>query len=416
MSWLNSFFAAVLTAVVTAAATGLAAAGYVSWYRVSSREGESAYFVAYIVVLGAFVGFFAGLVLSRYFGGAGASGFFRGLGISSGAMVGLAGVVALIAWVLADIPPTINGHELDLVVEVRLPRGAEQPPVIEGKQFILFESGSIGAPSRVRESGVLDVAKATPVDGRWVVPGSVRIITTRGTRFLTVVLDDKRAFGFELSFPGHPGPRYRQWSGWLPDAVADHWPDSRMSYRFRVQERIPVETPAPGDPFAALTADSPLDEWLRFYDAYGRIPERRDAILKQVQARPADLAKLVRSPNDEEFARAMVVIEELKTIDPQVAEAVRGAGDDIEGEIRKFNAMEPQQSGYDDLGNRIQMRFNRWGHACYSFQVATGVDGRPQVEEILKLASQKQSPKMRSVIDDAQVVLGYLAQAPRKPN
>jgi hypothetical protein len=202
MSWLQSFFVAVLTAVVAAIAGGWIGVLCVSWYRISPREGGSGYFVAAIVVLSGFLGFLLGFILSRYFGGAGTAGFFTGLGASAGAALGLAGAITVIAWRLADIPPTIHGHELDLVVEARLPVGAERPAVIEGKQFVFFESGERGKAPRASETGFLDVSKTTQIEGRWVVPGSVRIFTTRDTRFVTIALDEKRAFGFELRFPG----------------------------------------------------------------------------------------------------------------------------------------------------------------------------------------------------------------------
>jgi hypothetical protein len=416
MSWLSSFFVGVLTAITTAVAGGFVAAGCVSWYRISSREGQSGYFVVVLVLLSAVVGFFGGLILSRFFGGAGASGFFAGWGISAGAMLGLTGALALVAWGLADIPPTINGHELDFVIEARLPKGAEKPPVLEGKQFVWFESGPKRGASRVHEFGLLDASKARQVDGRWVVPGSVRIFTTRDTRSVAIQLSDKEAIGFELQFPGHPGPEYKQWSGWLPDAVAQHWPESEMSYRFRVEERIPVVTPTPPDPFNALTSDSPLEEWLKFFDGFARVPERYQAIMKQVEARPADLAKVLKSSNDEDHGKAMDATAQLKVVDPIVLQAMRDVAADIAEQIRKFNAMSPQQEGYDALGGHIQSRFNRWCAPWEMVQDRSGVDGRPPVEEILKLASvQKGNTYMQGVASDAQVLLGYLAGAHKKP-
>jgi hypothetical protein len=268
----------------------------------------------------------------------------------------------------------------------------------------------------VREFAPLDVAKATQVDGRWVVPGAVRISTTRETRFLTIDLGEKEAIGFELLFPGHPGPQYKQWSEWLPPATGAHpWPDSRMSYRFRIQERIPVETPPPPDPFAALTSDSPLEEWLKFFDGFGRNPERSEAILKQANARPAELAKLLLSPNDEDYGHAIDVVYSIKMVDPVVLQGMRNVASDLEDQIRKLQAMSPQQAGYDELGNHIRSRFNRWCTAWEMVQERSGVDGRVPVEEILKLASeQKENVFMQGVVADAKVLLGYLAAAPKK--
>jgi hypothetical protein len=416
MSWLSSFFIAVMTAVVTAIAGGLVAAGCVDWYRISGREGGSGYTVIAIGLLGCIAGFFAGLILSRSFGGPGPSGFFKGWGISTGAMLGLAGAAALVAWGLADIPPTINGHELDLIVEVRLPKGAEQPAVAgEQKQFIIF--GTSYSPTqtpRAREFGVLDVANARQEDGRWIVPGSVRIFTTRGSRSLTIVLDPKAATGFELRLPGHPGPKYKQWSGWLPDAVAQHWPDTRISYRFHVQENIPVETHAAPDPFDALTPDSPLGQWLSFRVPFGRDSDRNKAIMKVVEARPADLSTLLLSPKPEEYVGAMNAVSELPVVDPLVIQALRDVAGDMEAQIRKFKAMSPQQPGYDDVGKEIGQRFNSWGHPWEYVHRVSGVDGRPPVEEILQLATAgKPSPQMQGVINDAQVLLGWVSAAPK---
>jgi hypothetical protein len=231
MNWLNSFFVAVITAIIAGTAGGFVAAAYVNWYRVSTREGQAGYTVIFFILLSAVIGFIAGLVLSRF-----ADGFLKGLGTSIGVTLALAGIVALVTWMLADIPPTLNGHELKLVVEVRLPKGAERPPVLEGKQFLWFESGPVGAPARASRYAPLDVAKAQLIDGRWVIPGKVSIFTTRNHRFLSVSIDPTKAEGFELTFPGRPGPEYKQWSGWLPDEKKNNWPDSQMSYRFRIEE------------------------------------------------------------------------------------------------------------------------------------------------------------------------------------
>jgi len=281
MSWLSSFLVGALTAAIAGTAGGFIAVACVKWYDISPREGRSGYFVIAIILLSAFFGFFAGLIVSRFF-----DRFLPGLGAASASVLALAGIAAWIAWGLADISPTLNGHELNLVIEARLPKGAQKPPVLEGKQHIWFESGPRFGPARVSMDGALDTAKARFEDGRWVVPGSVYIFTTRDTRRLAIALDDKLAKGFELHFPGHPGSKYKQWSPWLPDAEIPNWPDSEMSYRFRIEEIIhaaPVAgSPAPS-PFYALNSNSPLREWLQFFDGFGRQPEKDQAILKQVR-------------------------------------------------------------------------------------------------------------------------------------
>jgi hypothetical protein len=387
-------------------AGGLVAAGSVNWYHVSSNEGESAYFIVEIVLLSAFLGFFAGLVISRYL-----DRFSLGLGTACGSILALAGAVAWIAWGLADIPPTINGHELKLVVEVRVPKGAERPPVLTEKQFVWFETGPRFGPARAREAGNLNTANARFEDGRWIVPGSVHIFTTRDSRTLVVALGDKLANGFELHFPGHPGPKYKQWSPWLPDAEVPKWPDSEMSYRFRIEEIIPVAKPLASDPFAALTADSPLREWLQFFDGFGRQPEKDQAIMKQVESRPADFAEVLRSGSDEDYRQALNVAYVLSASDPQMVKAMRDLAADFERQIQEFNAMAPQEPGSQELGAHIRDRFSRWCMVWATVQDKGPSDHEALVEEMLKAASVRaDSPAMQAVVADARQLLAYLRQ------
>ena len=400
MSWWSSLPAGLLTALIAGIAGGLVAARCVDWYRISSFEGKSAYFVVGMVLVGAFAGFFAGVIVSRCVGG-----FFTSLGVAACSVFCLAGVIAGIAWGLADIPPTIHGHELTLVIEARLPKGAEKPAVLEGRQFVWFESGPRLGPARASRSHAIETAKARFEDGRWVVPGSVPIFTTRNRRRVVVQLDDKEAEGFELPFPGHPGEEYKQWSPWLPNVTS--WPDSRMSYRFQVEEIVPA-SPAP-DPFRALTSESPLREWLQYFDGFARDREKYQAIMKQVEARPADLAEVLRSENDEDFGRALNAVYALETYDQRVVQAMRDVATDLARKIRRYNGMAPESAEAEALGARVRDRFSHW---CITWGVMQGKihsDGRTPVEEILKLASVRpESASMHAVAEDARYLLGRL--------
>ncbi len=417
MSWLSSFFVGVLTSVVTAVAGGIVAAGCVNWYRISAAGGESGFFLIGIVLLSCLAGFVGGLILSRFFGGLGLGGFCRGCAISSGAMLGLAAAGAGIAWSLADIPPTIKGRQLDLMVEIRLPQGVTQPRRSEGNAYIVLESAEApGKPARARQSGMLDLDNATEKDCCWVLPGSVFLFTTRGHRLLTVVFHHK-ATHFELPFPPHPDARYEQWSEWLQSPTAPkRRRDEKLSYRFRVQPREPQENAADIDrKFAALSPDAPLDEWFRFL-THGRNTGRDQAIARAVEARPAGLASFLRSPDYGRYSPALYVVNLLKTMDPQVVQAMRDMAAEMEGQIGKLNAMTPQQSGYAALGNDIRNRFlgwsNAWGNTCEMGKV----DCRMPVEAIARLAAvHKDSGPMQEVIMNAQALLNNLPAVAAKP-
>jgi hypothetical protein len=401
MTWVYSFLIAVITAILAATGAGFIGAACVGWYRVSTREGGDASFVLGFILLGAFCGFVGGFVLSRFF----ASTFLSSLLTAAGILLLLEGIIALVAWGLADIPPKINGHELDLVVEIRLPVGANQPPVLEGKQFIEFESGGKGTIPRAQEIGTLDVAKAQLVDGRWIVPGAVRIFTTREYRFLTVVLSEKDATGFQLIFPGHPGPQYEQWSNWQPDTGRTNpWPSTRTSYRYRIQERIPVVDVPPPDPFLALTSESPLKNWMAFSDAYGRDPARQALIDQQAKTRITELADLLRSSNSEESGPAFSLVSRLNLADLQILQALHDVAASIQDQLKVFNKMPAQDPGYADAANVPMMRFNEWGNCWLLFYRTNPAEGRPPVDAILALATagHPDEPHMMALIQNAQ--------------
>jgi hypothetical protein len=422
MKWLASFFIGVVTGIVAAIAGGLVAAGCVDWFHISGREGESAYFVVAIGLLSGIVGFFVGLVLSRFVGGSGGTGFFKGLGASAGGMLGLAGVAGLICWLLADIPPTIHGHELTMSVEIRLPKGSPQPsPDGPGLKYLEFVSSSPFTHAyRARQQGTLEVKEAKLVNGRWVVPGEVFIFTTRGERSIAVPTSEKEAVGFVVEFPAHPpAKKYEDWSEWLPRAMQGKpWPDTQISYRYRIDELLPA--PPPPDPavvaeaeFAALTPDAPLEKWLGFLK-YGVAADREQAILKVVEARPADLVKLLRPAEGIESDQAIYAVSKLRVVDPVVVQAMRDIASEIEDQIRKFTAMKTDEAGYYDLGNVIRNRFKSWHVAWWTVHRVSGLDGRPPLEEIVRLAMvKKEDGFMQEVIGDAEAHLGGLT-APAK--
>jgi hypothetical protein len=404
MSWLSSFFVAVVTSVVGAVAGGLVAAGCVTWSQIPSREGESGYFVAGMVLLGGFVGFLGGLILSRFIGGSGAAGFVKCFGISSAGMVFLAAIAAAMAWSLADIPPTLGGQELDLMVEFRLPKGATQPVVNpEGNQYVFFESmGSPGQPARASKTGVLDVAKAYQVDGRWIVPGAVPIFTSRGKRVVVIQLGDGRATGFQVPFPGHPGREYEQWSDWQPplSAPGKPWPDTEMSYRFRVQRILSAEAVAADSRrrFAALGPDAPLEQWLNFFTD-GLDPDRDQAIAKAAAGRQAELVTFLRSPDYDRYRPALYCVQFLPAMDAEVLQALREMAADIEAQMRKFNAMSPRQEGCAELSKAIWKRFLPWSQAWPMVRILGKEDGRPTMETIMQLAAvQKENSEMQSIV------------------
>ena len=242
MNWFVTITIGLLTAALGAFLAGCVAVAAVAWYRISGFEGLSGYFVGAIGLLGGVAGLIIGLVTARKVAASAAPAFFMGLGLSCGIVVGIAGVAALISWVLADIPPKMDGKDLDLAVQIRLPIGETiLPGSVAGDSYLTL--GSVNPLTHVQRRsgrGVLLVSEAKLVNGRWIIPGSMYIFTTRGKRSMEVVVGGKLCAGFIVPLPGRPGLKHEQWSEWLPRSGQDGkpWPETEYSYRFRVQRCV----------------------------------------------------------------------------------------------------------------------------------------------------------------------------------
>jgi hypothetical protein len=122
MRWIASFGIALLTSIAAMFGAGTVAGLAVDWYNVSSFEGGAGFFVVGMALVGLIGGFLIGLVVSRIEARRPQARFVRALGMSAGAAAVLLAVVGGAAWVLAGIPPQIDGEELFLLTEIRWPR------------------------------------------------------------------------------------------------------------------------------------------------------------------------------------------------------------------------------------------------------------------------------------------------------
>src|SRR5262245_16207334 len=177
MSWPLSIVVALLSGALGLLAGGLVMIGCVRWYRISSFEGASGYAVGAVALLGGLLGVILGLVTSRMLTGEGLPGFLKGVGVSGGLVLAIAALSAGIAWSLADVPPTIDGKELLLDVEIKLPVDVTQSPAQGQGESSLALGSVVNHTQRASERGELRPADARLDAGRWVVPGSVHIFT-----------------------------------------------------------------------------------------------------------------------------------------------------------------------------------------------------------------------------------------------
>jgi hypothetical protein len=424
MGWLASIGIALLSGVLGVVCAGIVAAACVSWYRISSFEGGSGYFVVAIAFLGGVAGFIIGLAMARVVAAGAGPGFLRALGLSSATVIGIAAIAALICWQLADIPPRINGQYLNLEVEIRLPAGETNSPASVSGDSHLHLGSLLGHTRRKSETGQLNLADARFEDGRWIIPGSVHLFTMRGKRMFDADLGGKQVAGFVVPLPARPGKRYEQWSGWQPQPRPGYppWPDTESSYRFRVVRQIPPPPPSPppdpkvveAEKFAALKPDSPLQDWLIFL-TYGAPEDRVKAVMKIVEERPQELASAIGSSEDNVRELALNAVASLTRVTPEVSGAVLAEGRSIAEGIRGFNTMKADDPNFYNVQLNLRTRFSYWHRAWWTVHQKTGVDGRPPVQEILDLALVRaKEPSMDEIIANARAHLGGLPSANKK--
>jgi hypothetical protein len=258
MSWFTILAVAVLTGIFSAVLSGIVASLGVDWYHVSSFEGNSGFLVVFIILGGLIGGLLLGGVTAGLVAGGADPGFGKALGISLLIVLVAAGATAGILRALADVPPTLDGEELMLLVEVRWPAAQTTSPAKDAELRTLELDILSGNVQRLSRQGPLWMEDARNEAGRWIVPGAVELFTNRGDRVIQVQPAIPGANGLLLPMSGTPTTRDLQWSAWLPHVDAGGAStDEGFSYRFKVIRRSqPSRTEAIG-PFQIDTiADS----------------------------------------------------------------------------------------------------------------------------------------------------------------
>jgi hypothetical protein len=235
MSWPGSLFTGVIAGLITMVVSFSTADMAVGWYRISSFEGGSGYFVVGMALIGLVGGFVVGTVASRIVAARPNPRFGKALGVALVTSLGIVAIVGATARMLADVPPTLDGQELLLAAEIRWPKGRTLTSLDGADEWSLVLNSLSGRTVRASRSGPLWREEARLENDQWVVPGEVELFTSRGDRLLSVLPDDTVGHGFLIPLPGSPGPEHLTWSEWLPRARDGDAPlPDGFQYRFRV--------------------------------------------------------------------------------------------------------------------------------------------------------------------------------------
>ena len=274
MSWLSTILTAIVSATIGTAASGYFANLAVRWYRVSPFEGGSGYFVVGLALCGLVAGLVIGLVISRIVAASAQPSVVIAMLYSATATSCVIGAIGGVARLLADIPPTIDGENVMLLVEARWPATrVDSPASMPGVAYL-----DLGAATTFRrpepKRGALWKEDARQVDGRWTVIGAAPMFTSRGTPTIEIALNKTEQVSFTLPPLAHPTAADGAWSAWYPtDGKGGPTLNSGVTYRYRVQKlSVPVRTENIGnfEVSAIVSYFKPVDtEGVSTVDFYG---------------------------------------------------------------------------------------------------------------------------------------------------
>jgi hypothetical protein len=238
MRFLRAFGIALITAVVACLLAIFVGDYLTKLGHMSNMEGGRGMFVLFVCApLGILSGLIVGIVGAVLVRREGAAGFFIAQGWSLLIVCAIAGLLGGIPYLLSDKPPRINGKELALEFELRVPSQFKIPdnPSGDAIRAILYSG------NRETTYAFIDWAGIKRLPEGAIIPGQVALLTHNPARSLLVTVGTHwmAAQFIDLKLPPSPDPADEQWSDWIlatKRANLDSIPDvERFRARYRIQ-------------------------------------------------------------------------------------------------------------------------------------------------------------------------------------
>jgi hypothetical protein len=202
-------------------------------------EGQRGMTVIFLFApLGIIVGFIVGIVVALSARRPGFIGFVKTQGLSILITIGLAIVVSGLCWIAADKPPKINGKNLTLDFELKIPPAIRVPA--ESAPNNIY--ASLYASNRDNRLAILDFKSIVRQDGYVIIPGTAELMSHSANRDLLASMGNETGASqfIHLNLPAAPRKEDETWSQWIfATQRADLSPapePERIAVRYRVRE------------------------------------------------------------------------------------------------------------------------------------------------------------------------------------
>lgn len=201
---------------------------------VSDFEGERSMLIGLVLMpAGMLCGFIAGMAWGRR-PGQGAAPFLRDAGLAVATTAAIIAATGGLAWATADHAPTVDGRDIELEFEVRIPPSSSAPADLKAGGFSANLSTT---KSDNRFADLKFDAVRVEDDGARVLPGVAGLYSKTTERHLLVGNWPSQVFALKL--PATPAKNDFNWSDWLaPFEIADGSPvpaGQALAVRYRVR-------------------------------------------------------------------------------------------------------------------------------------------------------------------------------------
>lgn len=222
---MGSFATALLSALAGGGAAAYIADRCIEWFHISGFEGKSGYFFVLCGLVGIIGGFIIGLVAART-----TPSWIAGLGRGLGVTTAFGLIVLGLCRLSGDVPPQLDGEEMNLLMELRYPASAPiEPAEYGGNHVSLFGIDATGRRSSHQLWDELDLDQTRTEGDAKITPAAIFLDSRPAKRLAYLYIANKVVAEFELPIPAKPSAEHQEWSEWKDI-------DGGFAYRVRVQK------------------------------------------------------------------------------------------------------------------------------------------------------------------------------------